>query len=65
MLSAIDKLELETALNAIRALIENSAASKISFEWQEGGHPQLTYTSTVPLEYVSVEFTVQDEPKNE
>ena len=64
MLNATEKLELETALNAIRVLVEQGAASLISFEWKQGEHPTLTYTSTVPLEYVSVSFVVKDEAKN-
>jgi len=64
MLSNIEKIELELALNAMRVLIEQGAASRLSFEWKQDEHPTLTYTSTVPLEYISVEFTVQDEVKN-
>ena len=58
-MNPVAKVELELALDAARILVDKGLASKLSLEWEEGKHPQLTYTSTVPLEFVYVEFTVQ------
>lgn len=64
-LTAIEKVELDAALNMTRMLIEQDAASRVSFEWKQGGHPEVSYTPTVALEYISVDFEVRDKEDND
>jgi hypothetical protein len=61
-MDALDKAQMLMALRTIEALVEHDAASSISLEWSAGQPPEVRYTSTVPLEYVAISFSIVDKP---
>ena len=60
MADPIVKAELRHWFDIFRALVDTGAASSITLSWKEGEDPELRFVSTVPLNYVTVSFTVKD-----
>jgi hypothetical protein len=63
-MNSIEKVELEMALSAVRQLAENEASSRVLLEWKPGEHPTVTFVPIIAVEFISVNFTVQDEVEN-
>lgn len=54
----LQKVELDVALDAVRLLADS--ARSITLEWKLDESPAITFVPNAGIEYISVNFTVQD-----